>query len=173
MDNNKELLPAVNKNGDITGCITRKEAHNGSKILHPVVHLHVFNSNGDIYLQKRPSWKDVQPGKWDTATGGHIDFGEDVEKALLREVEEELGIKDFSYTPIGHYIFESDIEKELIYVHKTVYNEDIFPNPEELECGKFWSENEIKDNIGKNIFTPNFEYEYKQFFMLKEHELAD
>jgi isopentenyldiphosphate isomerase len=41
-----------------------------------VVHLHVFNSRGELYLQKRPEWKDIQPGKWDTAVGGHIDLGE-------------------------------------------------------------------------------------------------
>lgn len=165
MDNNKELLPVVNENGNVTGSINRGVAHNGSKVLHPVVHMHVFNSNGDIYLQKRPEWKDIQPGKWDTATGGHVDFGESVEEALLREVYEELGIKDCSYKAICHYIFESNIEKELVYVHKMVYDKEIHPNTNELECGRFWSEQEIKDNLGKNVFTPNFEQEYKKFFM--------
>lgn len=165
MDNNKELLPVVNEEGEIIGNITRGIAHNGSKILHPVVHMHVFNSNGGLYLQKRPVWKDVQPGKWDTATGGHIDFGESVETALRREIEEELGIKECHYTQIGHYIFESDVEKELIYVHKTIYDKEIRPNKEELDGGKFWSGKEIEDNMGKDVFTPNFEYEYRKFFM--------
>lgn len=39
-------------------------------LLHPVVHLHLFNSRGELYLQKRPEWKDIQPGRWDTAVGG-------------------------------------------------------------------------------------------------------
>ena len=42
--------------------------------------------------------KDIQPGKWDTAVGGHVDYGESVEDALFRETREELGITDFSPT---------------------------------------------------------------------------
>ena len=75
-DNNKEIFPIVDKEGNVTGSATRGECHNGSKLLHPVVHMHVFNSRGEVYLQKRPEWKDIQPGKWDTSVGGHIDYGE-------------------------------------------------------------------------------------------------
>ena len=76
------MFPIVDEQGNITGAATRGECHSGSKLLHPVVHLHVFNTQGDIYLQKRPEWKDIQPGKWDTAVGGHIDLGESVEIAV-------------------------------------------------------------------------------------------
>ena len=51
----------------------------------------MFNAQGDVYLQKRPEWKDIQPGKWDTAVGGHIDYGETPEEALQREVHEAIG----------------------------------------------------------------------------------
>ncbi len=168
MDNKEELFPAVDENGNIIGSVSRGEAHSGSKILHPVVHLHVFNNNGSLYLQKRPDWKDIQPGKWDTATGGHIDLGESVDKALKREVREELGIEDFAPVSLGHYVFESEREKELVYVHKTIFNGEIFPNGEELNGGRFWSKDEIIQNIGKNVFTPNFENEYLRFFSKEE-----
>ena len=85
-DNNQERFPIVDEEGRVVGTATRGECHNGSKLLHPVVHLHVFNSRGEVYLQKRPEWKDIQPGKWDTSVGGHIDYGETPEQALNREV---------------------------------------------------------------------------------------
>ena len=85
-DNSEELFPIVDEDGNITGAATRGECHGGSKLLHPVVHLHVFNSKGELYLQKRPEWKDIQPGKWDTAVGGHVDLGECIEDALYSRV---------------------------------------------------------------------------------------
>ena len=164
LDNQQEIFPIVDEEGRVVGSATRGECHSGSKLLHPVVHLHVFNAKGDIYLQRRPEWKDIQPGKWDTAVGGHIDFGETPEQALQREVREELGITDFLPDFIGKYVFESKREKELVYVHRTCYDGDIRPSAEELDGGRFWTMEEIREAMGKGILTPNFESEFKRFF---------
>lgn len=162
-DNSEEIFPIVDEDGNVVGKATRGECHNGSKMLHPVVHLHVFNKEGDLYLQRRPEWKDIQPGKWDTAVGGHIDYGEDVKTALLREAREEIGLVGFDPEFLASYVFESAREKELVNAFKTVTDEEITPS-EELDGGRFWSRDEILENMGKGIFTPNFESEYLKLF---------
>ena len=111
MDNQQEIFPIVDEDGKVIGSATRGECHSGSKLLHPVVHLHVFNSKGEVYLQRRPDWKDIQPGKWDTAVGGHIDYGETPEVALQREVREELGRDQL--TPNFESEFKRCFHKEL------------------------------------------------------------
>ena len=179
MDNQHELFPIVDENGTVVGSATRGECHSGSKLLHPVVHLHVFNSQGDVYLQKRPAWKDIQPGKWDTAVGGHIDYGETAQEALMREVREELGITDFVPESVDKYVFESSRERELVYVHRTTYDGEIRPSAKELDGGRFWTMQEIREAMGmqspttpgkaRGVLTPNFESEFRRCF---ENELT-
>lgn len=166
-DNDKEMFPIVDEQGNIIDAATRAECHNGSKLLHPVVHLHLFDKEGRLFLQKRPEWKDIQPGKWDTAVGGHVDLGENIYNALQREVKEEIGLTDFEPELLKQYIFESDRERELINVFKTVT--DNIPHPStELDGGRFWSKEEIQSALGHDIFTPNFESEYKMLFGSEE-----
>ncbi len=155
----EEWLPLVHAEGNVIGKETRSRCHNGSRKLHPVVHLHVVDSEGRIYLQLRPEWKTVQPGKWDTAVGGHVDFGETVGEALIREAYEELNLSGFTPEPLEAYEFESETERELVYPFLTAVNYEPSPSPE-LAGGRFWTRAEIDDAIGKGLLTPNFEKEY-------------
>lgn len=164
-DNSEELFPIVDKEGRTLGSITRGEAHSGSRILHPVVHLHLFNSQGQLYLQRRPLWKDIQPGRWDTACGGHMAYGERPEEALRREVAEELGVTDFLPVALGHYVYDSLRERELVYVNSCVYDGPVRPSKDELDGGRFWTREEIVAAIGTGVLTPNFEMEYQRFFV--------
>lgn len=158
-DNNKEIFPVVDEQGNTIGSATRGECHNGSKLLHPVVHLHLFDPNGRIYLQQRPLWKDIQPGKWDTAVGGHVDYGEEIETALQREVYEELGLTGLQARFLTRYVFESEREKELVHVYSAIHDGEVHPS-DELDGGRFWSTQEISVAMGAGILTPNFEQEY-------------
>ena len=158
-DNNEEIFPVVDENGTTVGKATRGECHSGSKLLHPVVHLHLFDSSGRIYLQQRPLWKDIQPGKWDTAVGGHIDYGESVDTALCRETQEELGLAGLSVEFLLKYVFESERERELVHVFRATYDGDVRPS-DELDGGRFWSLDELREAFGKGVLTPNFEQEY-------------
>lgn len=158
---NLELFPIVDEAGQTIGKATRQECHSGSMLLHPVVHLHIFDTTGRLYLQKRSINKDIQPGKWDTAVGGHVDFGENIEQALLRETREELSFSGFTPYPLFKYIFQSDREKELVNAFFTITDNASFKfDPVELDDGRFFSRQEISQALGKDFFTPNFEKEY-------------
>lgn len=174
MMNTEEIFPVVDENGNVINSATRKECHSGGKLLHPVVHLHILNESRDaLYMQKRSMNKDIQPGKWDTAVGGHVDLGENVMMALVREAREELGLEGFTPNHVISYIFESEIERELVNVFSTVVNPDevkIVIDPEEITEGRFWTFAEIEENMGKGIFTPNFEQEFTRILPLIKSE---
>ena len=156
--NKEEILPVLNTHGEIIGKAPRSMCHYDKNYLHPVVHLHVINSNGEIFLQKRAKHK-IYPGKWDTAVGGHISYGENIETGLQREALEEIGIQDFTTEQITHYIWESDIEREFVFCFMTRYDGVTAINKEELADGRFWPYSEIQKNLGTGMFTPNFEAE--------------
>jgi isopentenyldiphosphate isomerase/intracellular septation protein A len=158
----EEWLPVVDEEGKVLGKALRSACHSGQKILHPVVHLHVMNPRKHLFLQKRPETKLIQPGKWDTAVGGHIAFGEDVKTALQREAYEEIGLKNFSAKPVGNYLFESEIEREMVYSFVSYDFQGIKLHSEEVVEGRFWSQKQIEQNLGKGVFTPNFEFEYQR-----------
>ncbi|MDD2961139.1 MAG: NUDIX domain-containing protein [Muribaculaceae bacterium] len=158
---NDEIFPIVDEAGNVIGKALRKECHSGSKILHPVVHLHIFNDNKMLYLQRRSMNKDIQPGKWDSAVGGHVDLGESIDEAMRREASEELGLKEFEYSKLFSYIYESNIEREMVNTFATFnFCGDINIDHVEIDEGRFWSIEEIMENLNKGVFTPNFEHEF-------------
>lgn len=161
----EEWFPIVDEEGNTIGKALRSVCHDGkSMLLHPVVHLHLFNSRGELYLQKRAQTKDIQPGKWDTSVGGHLAPDESVNEALIREAGEELGLKNFIPELLGKYVWESSRERELVNSFSAITDEIPVINEDEIEEGRYWSLQEIKDNLGKDVFTPNFEFEFKKLF---------
>ena len=156
-----EWFPVVDESGNEIARAPRHQCHDGkSKLLHPGIHIDIFNEKGELFLQKRAMTKDILPGKWDTSVGGHIGPGESVEEALKREAEEELGLKNLKYQLIRKYIWESPFERELVYLFTGSTEEVPVINPDEIAEGRYWSSEEIKSNCGKNVFTPNFEKEF-------------
>lgn len=160
-DGADECVPEVDASGRVVGRLTRRQAHDGTKRLHPVVHLHVVNAAGHIYLQHRARWKTVQPDRWDTATGGHIDYGETPEQALAREVYEEIGLAPGTYRPrlLMTYVYESEIERELVYVYATTTDQPLAPSPTETQGGRYWTPDELAA-AGADTLTPMFRQEY-------------
>lgn len=156
----EEWFDLVDPEGNVRGRAPRSVCHSQKGLLHPVVHLHVLNAEGRLFLQKRSPEKQIQPGKWDTAVGGHVGSGEKVEAALKREAEEELGLSDFNAVPVGRYVWESDVESELVYMFVTRTDRPPRINPQEISEGKFWRIGKIKEALSKGILTPNLEFEF-------------
>lgn len=160
--NRNEMFPLVDPEGRVIGSASRGDCHSGSMLLHPVVHLHVVSSDGCLYLQKRSMDKDIQPGRWDTAVGGHVDMGESVGDALRREAREEIGLTGFEPVALKPYVFQSAVERELVNPYYTVIAADTCfdLDPAEVDEGRFWSVAEIEAALGRGVFTPNFESEF-------------
>lgn len=95
-----EIFDVVDENDKVTGQATRKEVHARS-LLHRAVHVFVINARGELLLQRRSRLKDVHPGVWDSSVAGHLDAGEEYRDAAIREMEEEMGIRDVEPEEIG------------------------------------------------------------------------
>ena len=159
----EEWVPIVDEEGKVEGVAPRSMVHNGKTFwLHPVVHLQVITPNG-LWLQKRPTHKSIQPGKWDTAVGGHVNKAEDIQQALIRETREEIGLDLQQAAFVGRYLWRSKVEKELVFVFAIYHEGTLHPNSEELDGGKTWTFEDIETSIGNGVFTPNFEEEYRRF----------
>ena len=154
------MLPVIDETGLVVGQASRAYCHSGSKVLHPVVHLQIIDRYSKIYLQKRGACKDLLPGRWDTAVGGHVSYGETLEEALYREASEELGLTQFNPIYLESYIWQTEWDNEHVNIFAAVGNLDIHPDGVEVEEGAWWSMDDIESSIGQGIFTPNFEDEF-------------
>ena len=161
-----EEFPLVDNSGNVTGRATRDECHSGTFLLHPVVHCVVLNTVGDWLLQLRSKSKKIQPAKWDTSVGGHVQAGEMITDALLREVEEEIGIKPdvVDFQELYQYPMRSEVEAEYVYSYLLIWEDGFVHQEEEIDKLEFWSRERIITKLGSGIFTPNFEDEFKRFY---------
>lgn len=109
-----------------------------------VVHLCIFNSKGEMLIQKRNRNKNTWPSRWDVSCGGAVITGETVIEALERELFEELGLKhDFSkvrpclsihyYEGVDeHFLIEKDVDLNDITFNDNEVEEVKYVNKEEL-----------------------------------------
>ena len=166
-----EIFPLIDEQGNVVGRATRRYCHGGSMALHPVVHLHVFDRQGRLYLQKRSMKKDIAPGLWDTSVGGHVDYDESLLEAVRREAREELGVDSEKLKVkseehgaenlrfLFQYIWQSSREREVVTAFAITYDGELHPDLEEVDEGRFWTFDELRTNMGKGVFTEQFERE--------------
>ncbi len=155
-----ELFEVYDAAGNRIGLRPRSECHGNPALIHRTAHVVVFATDGRLLLQKRSLNKDIQPGRWDTAVGGHLDPGEDWERAANRELREELGI-----SPPGtlRFLFvtkiRNAIESEDVGVYTLTHDGPFQPPADEVDDLQFWTAAELRAAAGTGIFTPNLETE--------------
>ncbi len=166
MARREEIFDIVDEQGRVIGSAARSVAHGDPRLIHRSVHVLVLNGRGELFLQKRSLSKDIQPGRWDSSVGGHVDRGEEVAAAAHRELREELGVGGASLEPIYRYLWRSAVETELVTSYLCHHEGPFALGREEIDEGRFWSFTEIERQLGTGLFTPNFEEEFRR---LKAH----
>ncbi len=166
MSKNEEILEIVDSEGNVTGRAPRSEIHGNPAFIHRDVHVLVFDSRGRLLLQKRSLKKDVAPGKWDTSVGGHVNPGEDIRDAALRETKEELGVSGVELQFLYRYLFSNHIESELVHTFSCGYEREIDFNRSEIDEVRYWTLDEIRDALGKGVFSNHFEKEILKYLKM-------
>jgi isopentenyl-diphosphate delta-isomerase type 1 len=167
----EELLDVFDEGGKKTeNARTMEEVHRLG-LWHQAVDIWIYNSKGEILLQKRSKTVHSHPGLWDISACGHVSAGENIEEAALRELKEELGI-EVDYTDltlilkrkaVGNYDELNWHNKEFDYVyllkldapHRKIQND-------EVEAVKFMHidrfEKELRDLGTVKKYVPRIEY---------------
>jgi len=158
-----ELIDIVDEKGKIIGKTTRGEAYEKA-LLHPAVHVAVFDSRRRLLIQQRSSQKSIFPLYWDISVGEHRKPAESFKAAAIRGLAEELSIKlPFNLTEIrGKHVQKSDFQRdgrtfkeyELVVLYGTIYDGRIEIDPEEVKEVRFVYLAQLKDMTRSNQFTP-------------------
>ena len=156
----EEIFDIVNDRDEVIGRKPRSEVH-ARGLLHRAVHVLVFNSRGQIFLQKRSMKKDRQPGTWDSSCSGHVDSGEDYDQTAVRELREEIGL---SLPAPPQRLFKinacEETDAEFVWVYRCENNGPFQLHPDEIETGDWFTPEHVSQWIKEkpSEFAPAFVY---------------
>ena len=140
---NDEIFDVVNERDEVIGRQSRREVHRLG-LMHRAVHVLVFNTAGQVFLQKRSVTKDRQPGLWDSSASGHLDSGEDYDTCAVRELREEIGLY-LSAAPkrLFKLAAGAETDQEHVWVYRCEAEGPFRLQPEEIERGGWFAPGEI------------------------------
>jgi isopentenyl-diphosphate delta-isomerase type 1 len=161
----EEIFDVVNEHDEVVGRETRREVHRNG-LRHRAIHVFVFNSRGEVFLQKRSMTKDTHPGVWDSSASGHLDCGEDYDACAVRELREEIGLK-LNKSP--QRVFKVDAcgetGQEFVWLYRSASEGPFALHPEEIELGDWFAPQRVTQWIDERPqdFAPAFVLLWKKF----------
>ncbi len=154
-----EYFDVLKENGEYEGRIETREICHEKGLWHKAVAMFMINSKGQVLLQKRSANKKMWPNMWDMTAGGHVLAGEFGFEAIIREIQEELGIEinknDILF--IGSAV-STNIKGDIINRHFNEYyiiNKDVDEKTlnlqtEEVADIKWFDKDEVLERIKNN-----------------------
>jgi len=168
----EEKVVLVNEKDEILGLMEKMQAHENG-ILHRAFSVFLFNSKGEMLLQKRAAEKYHSPNQWTNACCSHPRVDETYEQAAHRRIKEELGI-DCHLEEKFWFIYKADVgqnlwEHELDHVFVGNYEAEFNLNKEEVAEVRYISMEDLDEEMKTNPenFTEWFKIileEYKHHF---------
>ena len=138
-----EIFDVVNERDEVVGQSPREEVHRLG-LMHRAVHVLVFNSRGQIFLQKRSMNKDRQPGLWDSSASGHVDSGEGYDACAVREVREEIGLRlKASPERVFKLTASPETDQEHVWVYRCTSEGPFTLNEDEIERGGWFAPEKV------------------------------
>ncbi len=139
-----EVLDVIKKDGKVIDKKSREVVHE-KHLLHKQVMIFVFNSSGDVLVQKRSKKKEIFPNYWSIGVTGHVLSGEDERSAAVREAKEELSmiIKQSHLINIGSFVIDVPEEYAKIKMYYYEYNAELERNKKEVADFKYIPINKV------------------------------
>ena len=138
-----------------------------------VVHVCIFNSQGEMLIQQRQSFKNSWPNMWDLTVGGSAISGDTSQLAAEREVYEEIGYK-LSLDEIRPALtinFQEGFD-DIYLIQKDIEISNLCLQYEEVKAVKWASKEEILSMINEETFIPYHKSLIELLFVIKDKKDA-
>jgi len=125
------------------------------RLIHRACYILVFNSNNELFIQKRTMTKDVYPGYWDVAAGGVVLVNESYEKSAIRELHEELGISGVRLQHRFDHYYEEKSNRVWGRIFTCTHEGPFILQKEEIDHGRFLAIDQTFQLSKTEPFTPD------------------